>query len=373
MASTRWLLLLMLWLLSWLQMVKSEFLIQKFASVRNWDSVVIPKDGVYLISVIADPCKRCVLHLHVYCQCQGKETYVFTAYANDIYSHAEVAAGLKKNDKLFLKKYGKTEAGTSFAVVYVAELNSFYITVRNDLSTGKSPVTYTSQLTPNGGWRELNNADKRSTFNIPTAGMYWVTSRPTLSSPSVYMTVRLGSKDLFVVYAEGKKAISASGAFYFTAGSTILTVKRGGTYEPQTLLSVVYLAGNKKTNTYPFEHFAFTATSRFKSSVEAKEVLQFKHVLTDYGYMYIDGYTEIRRTGSYIVSIRPDPESASLVIVNFYLNGKLYWVIYAEEGVPVGATISIFLKVGSYLEVRSDKATTLGDGAMFSIAFLQPF
>jgi len=89
--------------------------------------------------------------------------------------------------------------------------------------------------------------------------------------------------------------------------------------------------------------------------------------------MYIDGYTEIRRTGSYMVSIRPDPESASLVIVNFYLKRNLYWVVYAEEGIPVGATICIFLKVGSYLEVRSDKATTLGDGSMFSIAFLQPF
>ena len=99
---------------------------------------------------------------------------------------------------------------------------------------------------------------------------------------------------------------------------------------------------------------------------------QFKRMLTDYGYIYIYGYTEIRRTGSYMVSLRPDPESASTVIMNLYVNGRCYWAIYAEEGVPVGATISLSLQVGSYLEVRNVKATTLGDGAMFSIAFIQP-
>ena len=188
----------------------------------------------------------------------------------------------------------------------------------------------------------------------------------------VYMTVKIGAKDLFTVYAEKTKAVSASGAFHLTAGSNIWAVTRGGTYGPQTLLSAVYLAGNKKPSTYPFEHLAFTAKFPFRRHVAAKEVFQFKHVLTNYGYIYVDGYTEIRRTGSYMVSIRPDPESASVVIVNLYVNGRLYWVIYAEDGVPVGATISLSLQVGSYLEVRNVKATTLGDGAMFSIAFIQP-
>ena len=124
MASTRWLLLLMLWLLPWLQMVKSAFLIQKFASVRNWDSVVIPKDGVYLISVIADPCKGCVLTVQVSCKCHGGERFILIAIADRIYSHAEVAAGLKKNDELFMKINGEFEAASSLSVVYVAELNS---------------------------------------------------------------------------------------------------------------------------------------------------------------------------------------------------------------------------------------------------------
>ena len=73
-----------------------------------------------------------------------------------------------------------------------------------------------------------------------------------------------------------------------------------------------------------------------------------------------------------MVSIRPDPESTTLVIVNLYVNGRFYWVIYAQKGVPVGVTISLSLQVGSYLEVRNAKATTLGSGTMFSIAFIQP-
>ena len=87
----------------------------------------------------------------------------------------------------------------------------------------------------------------------------------------------------------------------------------------------------------------------------AQEVPQFKRVLTDYGSMYVDvdvdvdGYTEIRRTGCYMVSIRPDSESTTVVIVTLYVNGTFYWAIYTEEGMPVGATISLSLQVGSYL------------------------
>ena len=119
----------------------------------------------------------------------------------------------------------------------------------------------------------------------------------------LYTTVRRRSKGLFVDYAEKTKAVSTSGAFSFTAGSTISAVTQGETHEPRTLLSAVYLAGNKKPNTYPFERLAFTATYKVLSSVAAMEVLDFKGVLTDYGSIHIDGYTEIRRTGSYMVSI----------------------------------------------------------------------
>ena len=104
----------------------------------------------------------------------------------------------------------------------------------------------------------------------------------------LYTTVRRRSKGLFSVdYAEKTKAVSTSGAFSFTAGSTISAVTRGETYEPRTLLSAVYLAGNKKPNTYPFEHFVFTATYKVLSSVAAMEVLDFKGVLTDYGSVYM--------------------------------------------------------------------------------------
>ena len=376
MASTRWLMVLMLGPLPWLQMVKSGFSVQSFANVANWNpSVIIPKDGIYLISVIIDPFLGSNMTLPLYCQCQGKERFFFSAHGEAIYSHAEVATALKKNDKVFLKKKRQEpiEAASSLSVVYVGELNSFYITVMNGLYwSDKNPVQYTSQLTPTG-WTRLKDPVTQTTFTVSTTGMYWVTARAKPYEKPITMTVRIGSNDLFKVFAEKARSVSASGAFYLKSGSKIQAVTQGGViYEPQTLLSAVYLAGNKKPNTYPFEHLAFTAELDSTRRVVAKEVLQFKHVLTNNGYIYVDGYTEIRRTGSYMVSIRPDPESTTLVIVTLYVNGTFYWGIYAEEGVPVGATISLSLQVGSYLEVRNVKATTLGSGTMFSIAFIQP-
>ena len=374
MASTRWLLVLILWLLPWLQMAKSGFSYQQFQSSPTWNTpMVIPKDGVYLVSIIVDPCDNCHSTLQLYCQCQGKELYFFTAYGRRISSHAEVATGLKKNDKLILKNVGEIKSSSSLSVVYVAELNSFYITVMNGLLwTEKSPVVYTTQLGPKG-WINLKNPNKKTTFRIPTTGMYWVTARPKPYLEPLTASVRIKSKVLFTVYAENTKTVSTSGAFRLAAGSEISMVTDGEvTYEPHTLLSLVYLAGNKKPSTYPFEHLAFTAAYEKTRRVKAQEVLLFPHVLTNYGYIYIDGYTEIRRTGSYMVSIRPDPETDSLVIVNLYVNGGFYWVIYAEKGVPTGATITLSLQVGSYLEVRNSAGTWLGRGTMFSIAFIQP-
>ena len=372
MVSTRWLLVLMLWMLPWLQMVKSGFSVQRFANVANWNpSVIIPKDGVYLISVIVDPFLGCNLTLRLYCKCHGKERYFFSAYSDAIYSHAEMATGLKKYDKLFLKKYGEIiEAASSFSVVYVAELNSFYISMKNGIfpSYG-SPIWYATRLTPNG-WSQTRPTKMR--FYMPTTGIYWVTVRPKPHRDPI-MKVRRGSKVVLTAYAEKLKTVSASGAFRPAARSAIITLTQGGpVYSSNTLLSIVYLAGNKKPNTYPFEHLAFTAELGWTRRVVAHEVPQFKRVLTDYGSMYVDGYTEIRRTGSYMVSIRPDPESTILVIVTLFVDGRFYWAIYAEEGVPVGATISLFLQLGSYLEVRSSNVSTLGSGTMFSVAFIQP-
>ena len=52
-------------------------------------------------------------------------------------------------------------------------------------------------------------------------------------------------------------------------------------------------------------------------------------MLTNYGYMYVDGYTEIRRTRYYMVALRPDPESASIVATILYINERPYWAGFA--------------------------------------------
>ena len=374
MASTRRLLVLMLWLLPWLQMVKSGYSVLRFKTDKTWDSpVIIPKDGVYLVSVSADSCKGCLSNVYVFCHCHGKYRAIVTAFGDRIYGHAEVAVSLKKNDRLVLKYAEGIEAASSFSVVYVAPLYSSFITLQNTRWTDRNPVTYTLTLTLEG-WKKLQFIDRVTTFYIPTTGMYWVAARPNPDTkPGLTMTVKIGPKDLFTVYAEKQKAVSTSGAFRLTAHSTIwMSANGGANYEPVTYLSFVYLAGNKKPYTYPFEHLAFTAQYDVRRYSAAQEVLQFQRVLTNYGYIHVGGYTEIRRTGSYMVSIRPYPESTSTVTVTLYVNGKSHWVMYAEEGVPAGATISLSLQVGSYLEFRSKTATTLALHTMFSVAFVQP-
>ena len=372
----RWMLVLMLWLLlPRLRMVEAGFRKQIFKSApRGWDStMVIPDDGVYLVSLIVDPCASCFSTLAVYTQRHWKERYLFTAFSSGVYTHAEAAVGLRRLELLYTKTDGKVESASSFSVVYVAELSSYRVTAMNaKYWSAATPVLYTRLLTPDG-WNDLKNPDQKTTFSIRTTGMYWVTARPKPWRKSITLSVRIQSEVLFTVYAEEAKPISASGAFRLTAGTTIWTTTQGGvTYEPHTLLSVVYLAGNKKPNTYPFEHLAFTGAYYGKCETGDQALLQFDHVKTNQGYMYVDGYTEIRRTGSYMVSIRPDPESDPTVTVSLYVNGKSYWVIYAERGVPTGATISVFLQAVSYLEVRCRYATTLSAGNIFSVAFIQP-
>ena len=377
MASTCWLLVLMLWPLPWLQMVKSGYVYQQFKGSRIVGTeVVIPKDGVYLVSVIGDPCTGCVLTFAVYCLRRGQKMYIVQASCLGIVSHAEAAVGLKRSDRLYLDKnrYSqKAEDASSLSIVYVAGPNSFYITAATERVSSRSVVEYGS-LYRLSAWKRLTYGKTEKTFNILTTGLYWVTANIRPYFMSVTMTVRCGQKDLFHVYAYNSKTVSASGAFRLTEGSTIFMVTQGaGTYETFSLLSAVYLAGNTKRNTYPFEHLAFTANFREpRQTVVAKRVIKFGNVLTNYGYMYVDGYTEIRRTGSYMVSIRPKPLYNQLLMPTLYVNGKAYWIFYCEEGIPGGATIAIKLQTGSYLSVKAYTFAELGRDTMFSIAFIQP-
>ena len=157
-------------------------------------------------------------------------------------------------------KCRELEAASSLSVVYVGELKCFYITVMNSLLwSDKPPVQYTSQLTPNGRTL-LKGPVTQTTFSISTTGMYWVTARAKPYEKPITVTVRIGSNDLLSAFAEKGRYVSASGAFRLQSGSNIRAVKQGGaTYEPQTLLSAVYLEGKKKptptpSNTLPSQH-----------------------------------------------------------------------------------------------------------------------
>ena len=379
MASRRWLLVLMLWLLPWLQIVvKSGFVKLTFPALRNWRNadVVIPKDGIYLVSVIGDPCPGCVTVLKVSCRCQGRKDFIVQANSKDIYDHAQVAVPLKKGDTLFVSN-GPTRAKEygSLAVLYVAELNSFYITAMNSRLAHISPITYTVEYTLNAGWRKLKDFDRITTFDIPTTGLYWVTAN-VVPDHDKYMLVKVcsgsGTSTLLHLYVKKVKPVSASGAFWLRAGGALFMITKGGSYQTTTFLSAVYLAGNKKPNTYPFEHMAFTAWIRAKQTMRAKQLIDFQKVKIDYGSMYVDGYTQIRRTGSYMVSLRPHPENSTELMMSLYVNGTIYWTVFAQQCVPVGVTISLQLQVGSYLEVRARNEALYGGGTLYSIAFIQP-
>ena len=339
--------------------------------------MTIPADGIYIVGVTADSSYgyRPRTHIRVSLRRPHFKLGYFITYASDIISHAEAAVALKQNDTLTLAVSGRVLTDTSFSVAYVSGLDGHYTTVVTTSASKSAILPFNKQLTANS-WSGLSK-NESSSFSVPTTGMYWVTARVVPINKFVVISVTTenstSTRFLFNVYGEKDRAVSCSGAFRLTAGSVVKANNSvPATFAEDTMLSFVYLEGNRKPHTGPDEQIAFTACLTSKLQRSHHQVVPFPGHITNYGRLYTNnGHITIRRSGSYIIHLRPDPPSDASAMIDLTVNGRFTWRSYSKMGVPSGQTISLVLKANDTLKVLSHLTHMFETGTLFSIAFLR--
>ena len=374
MACWRWLLLL--WQLSWFHMGESGFTSFMISYHPGQNKVTVPADGIYVVSVSVDSCYGCrpVLDARVTLRRPGFSLDFFTVYAMDIVSNAQAAVALKKNDTLTLAVYGSMKDPDSFSVAYVSGLDGHYTTVVTTSPSNSALLHFNKQLTANS-WSGLSG-NQASSVSGPTTGMYWGTARVVPVS-SVFMTVTTenstSTRILFDVFANKSRSVSCSGAFRLSAGSVVKAKNPfTATYATDTMLSFVYLEGNRKPYTGRDEYIAFTGFLTSKLQYKQSQIVPFPDHRTNYGRLYAnDGHVTIRRSGSYIVSLRPAPPAEASAVFDLFVNGRLKWKSSSKMGIPSGQTVSMVLNAKDTLKVLSQKTSIIETRSLFSIAFLR--
>ena len=225
MASTRC--LLVLWLLPWLRRGEAWLLAYKPQSMPGWTSQSISYDGVYILSVRADPFPDHNLELRLYYWSYTPfsiHNYIFTAYGQKVIGTAEVAISLRSDDMVLLKSYGRIRSQNSLSVAYVSNRVEGFCRTAGVTGRSSSPILY-SKMFMVDIWENLSQ--KKTSFVVPATGIFWVTMRPNTDGDPITVNVINEGKDksrfLFDVYTKQKKAISCSAAFYLINGSTIKT------------------------------------------------------------------------------------------------------------------------------------------------------
>ena len=374
MACWRWLLLL--WQLSWFHMAESGFTNIKISDHPGQNNVTVPDDGIYVVSVSVDSCYGCrpALDAWVTLRKPGFSLGFFTVHAMDIVSHAEAAIALKQNDTLTLAVSGSMQDPDSFSVAYVSGLDGHYTTVVITSPSNSALLHFNKQLTANS-WSGLSG-NEASSFFVPTTGMYWVTAR-VVPVNSMFMTVTTenstSTRILFKVFGKKSRSVSCSGAFRLSAGSVVKAKNPfTTTYATDTMLSFVYLEGNRKPYTGPDEHIAFTGFLTSKLQYKQSQIVPFPDHRTNYGRLYAnDGHITIRNSGSYIISLRPDPPADASAVFDLFVNDRLKWKSSSKMGVPSGQTVSMVLNANDTLKVLSQKTGIIETHSLFSVAFLR--
>ena len=341
------------------------------------NKVTVPADGIYVVSVSVDSCYGCrpVLDARVTLRRPGFSLDFFTVYAMDIVSNAQAAVALKKNDTLTLAVYGSMKDPDSFSVAYVSGLDGHYTTVVITTYTDSALLHFDQQLTAKS-WSD-SSGNQASSFSVPTTGMYWVTARVVPISIETVIRVTTenstSNRILFDIFGEKSRSVSCSGAFRLSAGTVVkvkTTIK--AKYTMGTMLSFVYLEGNRKPYTGPDEHIAFTGTLIRKLRNSNHRLIPFLDRLTNYGRLYDpDGDISIRKSGSYIISLRSDPPFYTATKVDLLVNGGLKWRFFSMMGVPSGQTISLVLKAKDQIKIINHITHNFESGTLFSIAFLR--
>ena len=298
-----------------------------------------------------------------------------TFLVTPVYLHRGATNFALGNDTLTLFVHGKVHAVTSFSVAYVSGLDGHYTTVVTTSASKSAILHFNKQLTANS-WSGLSG-NQASSFSVPTTGMYWVTAIVVPVSFDVVIRVTTenstSNRILFDVWGEKGRSVSCSGAFRLSAG-TVVKVKTTirATYTSGTMMSFVYLEGNRKPYIGPDDHIALTGTVKGKLQNNNHRLIPFLHHLTSYGRLYVpDGDISIRKSGSYMISLRPDPPANATTKIDVLVNGRFKRKFISRMGVPSGQTISLVLKAKDQIKVINHMTHYFAKGTLFSIAFLR--
>ena len=143
------------------------------------------------------------------------------------------------------------------------------------------------------------------------------------------------------------------------------------TYVADTLLSFVYLKGNRKPYTAPDGRIAFTGSLTEVLLPDYDGILPFPSHRTDYGGLYASGRNfTIRRSGTYMISVRAVSPPNAAAFLEVTINDKFTGISLMDAGVPSGQTFPVHLDANDTLKVLTRNSLILEAGTLFSVALL---
>ncbi|XP_070205370.1 uncharacterized protein [Littorina saxatilis] len=291
--------------------------------MRLVTSTIVPVDGVFIITMVADPDGRTDMFL----QLDGHDAG-FVAYAEEyVIAGLTVGLYLKAGTRVGARFTGDPEGATNYGMALASYIKDSFVTVRSNgySSSQSNAVHFHHQYLSGRTWKSI---PATSTFRAKHNGIYWLQ----------------------------------------------LTFNSGGTLQGGTSFSFVYLEGNQRTYLNNYQHAAYTAWADRTGTIYKNETLSFDgRIATDYGWLYNPTYRTwtIGTAGSYIVSLRGDPDSSTLN-VHLYKNDDMKYVFawYNEGGTKSGQAGIFDFASGDKLFMISPNERYLGPETFMSIALL---
>ena len=103
---------------------------------------------------------------------------------------------------------------------------------------------------------------------------------------AVYLSYERRPQNLLVACGNKLKAWSGSAAFYLTEGTTLMMIMSHlhATADKGSILSFVYLDGNRKSNTRSLDYVAFTGYVDVPVRLSGEGRIYIEHVHANYGH-----------------------------------------------------------------------------------------
>ncbi|KAK7087473.1 uncharacterized protein [Littorina saxatilis] len=334
----------------------------------SMQSITMPIDGVYLITMAADPGERTDMFL----QFNGRDSG-FVAYGIDqAVGGLGVAVYLEAGTKVSVRYTGYAQEYSTLGVGFVSSEKRFVTLRLNEgQSAGPSNIVWFDQrLLATGAW--IRNYAEDNYMRVGVSGMYWLAVRPDCGNGAVSLDVGPG---LFKVFCDGDKALSASGAFYLKAQRNLKATFTSGYLQSGTTFSFVRLEGNQQKYIKHSHHIAFTAWTDRVGGHKVSEWLSFnKAKATDYGSLYNSAKRTwtIPTTGNYIVSMRGDPGAGrnTLKVLLYKNNNKYVFSWFAQLGTTSGQAACFQFNKGDTLWMVNFYGSHVGKETFMSIALL---